>query len=449
MLGPLLLLAGMAAASWSVPIYDLRIVLTYTALAALLGWALARRAAWPVAGTVGWAVVLAVAGVVTGTVPTFTHISGRPSPAPAVLAATALAAALVLLLPAATRRPATPRAADAALAVAVLGFVVAAVALVRLSPAPRIDVWFMLQQAADGLAAGRDMYTQTWVGSPGVKDAFTYLPWTAVLLAPGRWLAGDVRWALVALPVAAALAVRALPGRQAPAPRRVAASAAAALLLVLPGTPTQVEQAWTEPLLLAVVVGAVLAIVHERPWAAVALLALGIASKQHLVLLLPLLAAWPRFGVRRAAVSAAIAGVLVLPWFVADPGAMWHDTVTLLVNFHAIRFSDTLYLAARTELGVTPPFWLTGAVVVGTLAAASLAVRRRNATPAAFLRWAALVLLVASLVNKQAFYNQYWLVAALLVAAWAAPDDGSAEAAEATDEDEDEGQRRVDASRRR
>jgi hypothetical protein len=29
---------------------------------------------------------------------------------------------------------------------------------------------------------------------------------------------------------------------------------------------------------------------------------------------------------------------------------------------------------------------------------------------------------VANLVNKQAFYNQYWLVAALVLLSWACPD---------------------------
>ena len=37
-------------------------------------------------------------------------------------------------------------------------------------------------------------------------------------------------------------------------------------------------------------------------------------------------------------------------------------------------------------------------------------VRRDDPDVAVWLRWAALVLLVANLVNKQAFYNQYWLV---------------------------------------
>jgi hypothetical protein len=43
------------------------------------------------------------------------------------------------------------------------------------------------------------------------------------------------------------------------------------------------------------------------------------------------------------------------------------------------------------------------------------------------------VLLVANLVNKQAFYNQYWLVAALVLTSWAVDADRSAPAAPASD----------------
>ena len=46
-------------------------------------------------------------------------------------------------------------------------------------------------------------------------------------------------------------------------------------------------------------------------------------------------------------------------------------------------------------------------------------VRRRQPDLPELLRWLALVLLVANLVNKQAFYNQFWLVAALVAASWA------------------------------
>ena len=45
--------------------------------------------------------------------------------------------------------------------------------------------------------------------------------------------------------------------------------------------------------------------------------------------------------------------------------------------------------------------------------------RRRQPALAELLRWLALVLLVANLVNKQAFYNQFWLVGALVAASMA------------------------------
>jgi hypothetical protein len=118
--------------------------------------------------------------------------------------------------------------------------------------------------------------------------------------------------------------------------------------------------------------------------------------------------------------TAAAAGALVLPWFLASPKDFWHDTVSLLVSFHPIKFANTWFIAAQTELGRTPPFWLTGLLVLGALGLACVMVRRRQPGLSELLGWLALVLLVANLVNKQAFYNQFWLVGALVALAVAA-----------------------------
>ena len=158
-------------------------------------------------------------------------------------------------------------------------------------------------------------------------------------------------------------------------------------------------------------------------WWAVVPLALACASKQHLALLLPVLLVWRPFGCapharhrrpdRRR--SCCRGSSPVRRDFV-------HDTITLLVTFHPIRFANTLYLLALNTFGVTLPFWVTGLVVLGTLAARrARVVRRRQPGLAELLRWLALVLLVANLVNKQAFYNQFWLVGALVAASLALP----------------------------
>jgi hypothetical protein len=477
----LLLVGGMAVATHSVVRYKLWIVVTYTVLAVLLAaWVLLeqrtavatgdaavaerrRSPALPVAGAV--AATLLLAAVLQLTVRPYTYLTMSEGwlvrwvyAASAVLSAVAVLGSVRL-----QRR----RLADAGLAIAVLGYLIAAVLLIHDDPTPKIDVWVMLQQTADGILHGKDMYTQNWTGSPGVQDAFTYLPFTGLLLAPGRWLAGDVRWALVVVTLLGVLAVRLLGRRPAPVGAAqpsttgeppvtpaetsaaepsaaepsaaeawiaepstasagpsaglLAAVGAGALLLLLPGTATQVEQAWTEPLLMACLAGWALGVQRRNTVLAVLCLALGVASKQHLFVMLPVLAAWPAFGPRRAVFTAGLAGIFVLPWFIASPADMWHDAVTVLINFQPLIFADTLYIASINSLHRTPPFWLTGAAILITLAGAIITVRRRSLDLSSVLRWCALVLFVANLVNKQAFYNQYWLVAALVVISFAVP----------------------------
>ena len=462
----LLVVSGAAVGAYSVPRYEVWIVLAYAALAAVLAVSAVRGlrpAVRPPAGSaavrIGAVLALAVDAVLIEQVPSFSYVTGlRQTYLLALAAGAALVAAALIALP----RSLT---ADLALTAAACGYAVVAGAALRLDAAPRIDVWYTLQGAADGLLQGQDMYQQVWVAPPGPMQAFTYLPWMAVLLAPGRWLLGDVRWALVAVTLGTAFLFRAMPAASAHRMRAVAAdgratspsadgspdvaaargvsravsgalsrvlsktvsrdslsaTAAAALLLLLPGTQTQVEQAWTEPLLLACLTLAMFALARGNGVLAVVAVALALASKQHILLLLPVLAAWPRFGVRRALASAGLAAALVLPWVIADPGAIWHDTVTLLVNFPPLRFADTAYIAVLNEWGVQPPFWLTGALVLGTLGGAAFVAHRFDPPAPVLVRWCALVLFVANLVNKQAFYNQYWLVAGLVLLSWAVP----------------------------
>jgi hypothetical protein len=417
-------LAYFTALQWSVVRFKVPIVAVLTVSAVALAawqWRRTRVALTPPA----MAVMLGGTAVVTLVVPLFSYLDG-----------TSLAAArgLLMVVPlvvAALLWSGREGPSGPALGVAVVGYVAVGALTILSDPAPKIDVWVTLQQASDALARWVSFYEVTWTGSPGVADAFTYLPWTAVLLAPGRWLAGDVRWALMVWTVVAAVGIWALAagaraGRGAaaagggPGPQWRAA-AVIALILFAPGTLTQVDQAWTEPLLLAGVVWWAVLIDRDRAWWAVVPLALACASKQHFALLLPVLLVWRPFGVWRTLATGALTGLLIAPWFLAGPEDFLHDTVTLLVSFHAILFANTLYLLALNVFGVTLPFWLTGLVVLGALATVIVVVHRRQPSLAETLRWLALLLLVANLVNKQAFYNQYWLAGALVVVSLASP----------------------------
>jgi hypothetical protein len=199
------------------------------------------------------------------------------------------------------------------------------------------------------------------------------------------------------------------------------AVAVTALLVFAPGTLTQLDQSWTEPLLFAAVVWWAVLLQRGRTssghgaWWAVVPLALACASKQHFAVLLPIMLVWRPFGWRRTVATGLLAGVLISPWVLMSPSDFVHDTITLLVSFHPIRFANTLYLLALNTYGVTLPFYVTGLAVLGTLGAICWMVWRRQPPLAELLRWLALMLMVANLVNKQAFYNQFWLVGALVV----------------------------------
>jgi len=416
-------LAFFGVLQWSVVRFRVPIVVVLTAAAVVL-------ALWQ---WLGWRVRLtrpAVTGALAGSalatlaVPLFSYLAPRGLAVATTLLVVGPLTCAVLLWSKGIR------AAWLGGGVALVAYAAAAATAVVSDPRPRIDVWVTLQQASDALLRGENFYAMSWSGSPGIQDAFTYLPWTAVLLAPGRWLFGDVRWALLLWMLVAVGGVWQLVrtrGRERRSEVWLGA-AVTALVLLAPGTLTQVDQAWTEPLLLAGLVWWAVLVHRGHAWWAVLPLALACASKQHLALLLPVLLVWRAFGWRRAVATGALTGALIAPWFLASPADFVHDTVSLLVSFHAIRFANTLYLLALNTFGVTLPFWVTGAVVLGALLAIGVTVWRRQPRLAELLRWLALLLLVANLVNKQAFYNQFWLSGALVVLSFAVagPDRSSA-----------------------
>ncbi len=280
-------------------------------------------------------------------------------------------------------------------------------------PAPRIDVWYMLQQASDVLGDGGNIYTASWVGSPGVQDAFSYLPYSAVLLAPGRWVAGDVRWAMLVWTLAGLSGLWTLASRRGPS-ARWAAGAAIALLVCVPGGLTQIDQVWTEPLLFALLVWWVVLVDRGHAWWAVLPLALACASKQHLPPLLLVCMLWRPFGFRRAVSTGVLAVALMLPFALPSVGDFASDTLGFISGGAPLRFANTLVLLALNTFGVTVPGWIPTAATLALTVGVAALVWHRQPGLGEVVRWLALVLLLLTLVNRHGFYNQYWLAGALV-----------------------------------
>ncbi|MDP9094426.1 MAG: hypothetical protein M3N95_16195 [Actinomycetota bacterium] len=306
-----------------------------------------------------------------------------------------------------------PRLAWPLWAVGVLIVLGGLVAVVALDPAPRIDVWVILQQSSSGLGHLQNFYAMQWTKSPGWQSLYPYLPVTTLVLAPFRWLIGDVRIGLLAcVVVSALLLIRRGWARAHPVPLPPVLPF---LLLFAPGSIGLIEQSWSEPVLLVFLVGAFAAVQRGRIAMAVVCLALALATKQHAVTLIPLMAAWPRIGLRRTAVAVAGAIGICLPWLLANPHDFIEGAVVKHLTAPARGDAPTLYTLA-TQHGWSPPSILPLGLLVLAVAFACWSVRRIPRTGHACLL-AALLLFTAALLNKQSFYNQYWLPAGLLIAA--------------------------------
>ncbi len=157
---------------------------------------------------------------------------------------------------------------------------------------PGIDVWDLLQQSSTGLLHGDDMYRQHWVHSTGLQSS------TPTCRAPrccSRRSAGCSATSGTGCWPRRCLAPGCCGGygsRDAAGARRACSSSCPTGLYLI-------NRSWTEPLLVAALAVAIIAMRSGRTGLAIVALAVALACKQHIVLLLPLFALWPSFGLRR------------------------------------------------------------------------------------------------------------------------------------------------------
>ena len=311
------------------------------------------------------------------------------------------------------------RLAAGAIGCAVLaGFLV-----IQASGRPAIDVWIILQQSTRGLLHGANPYTMSFTGVPAgqTSDCFNYLPFTFLAALPGRVAFGDVRYAeLVVLFAGIGMLLWALlrsgHGEHSGEGERGGdrgGRAALAIVLVgmavsLPGTLRVAQQSWNESIILGCLAAAAALVLLRRAWWAVVPLALALATKQHVVLVLPLWALWRSFGPRRALVSGGLAAGICLPWLLANPSRFYGCTVKFFIDLEAR--PDSLSVWKFVPHGLQLP-----AVVVLTAAGYLLASRLLDGTVSGAVFGSGLVFAAFDLANKQSFENQWVLACQLLI----------------------------------
>jgi hypothetical protein len=291
--------------------------------------------------------------------------------------------------------------------------------LLRLSPAPAIDVWAWHREAFSQLAHGHNPYTGTMPDiyghgmfyAPGavvngrVQTGFPYPPLSLLLAGIGHLAAGEYRFAnLAAITGAGALMAYARPSARS--------FAAAAAFLFTQRFFFVLEQGWSDPLAVLLLSAVVFVWHRARRWLWVAL-GLLFAVKQYLVLAAPLvLLLYPRplewrSLTRELGKAVGLAAALTLPVALLDPAAFFHS----LVGFQAAQpfRADSLSFPAQIaqQGGGAPVLWGGFAAVPVVW---GLALWRAPRSAAGFAGATAILFLFFFAFSKQAFANYYFFV---------------------------------------
>jgi hypothetical protein len=285
--------------------------------------------------------------------------------------------------------------------------------VLQASPHPTIDVWELQQEGARLLSAGHNPYPAVAVHDTGIRaEAFVpyaYPPMQLYATLPAFVVGGDVRYAMVVAVVLTGLALRALASRKSGIPS-LAQDAPALLLWLSPKLFLILEQAWVDPVGLALLCGAVYAYVARRLVMAAILFGLAFGAKQTMFWLIPLAALLPAFSRRQWFVALGTTAASVLPFVIWDWHALYNATVTFVVDMPARLDALTLLNWYYYYTGWTAPTWLG---VILAAAVVALAIWRLPKSVCSFSVAVSLTYAVLFTFSKIAFANYYFLVSGL------------------------------------
>ncbi len=285
----------------------------------------------------------------------------------------------------------------------------AVILIVQASGHPAIDVWIILQQSTLALLHGANPYELSFSGVPAgqTNDCFNYLPFTFLAAVPGRVLLGDVRYAELAVLLGGAGTLVWAVHRKAHQETSLGVPLVV-MALALPGMLRVAQQSWNESMILGCLAAAVALVLVGRAWVAVVPLALALATKQHVVLVLPLWALWRGFGPRRALAAGGLGAAICLPWLLASPNRFYGCTVRFFIDLPARQDSLSVWKFMPGGLQTLVVLALTGGGYV-------LAYRLLDGSVSSLVFGSGLLFAAFDLANKQSFENQWLLACQLLV----------------------------------
>jgi hypothetical protein len=299
--------------------------------------------------------------------------------------------------------------------------------VLRVHPAPAIDVFWLQQAGSAALERGDDPYggkypnqytpeqTRVFFGDDRKElHGYLYPPLTLVATTAAHRLTGDVRWAQLAIQLAIGWLLFELASGAGHGPE--VAIGLASLHFLHPRGLFVLDQSWTDPALGAAFLGVLALLQRSRRGALGPALGLFAVSKQYSVLVLPLLWKDGRVPARAWLVGLATALAIVVPFFLWGP----HDFFEDLIVFQAKQPFRPDAMSIPAFVAKVSGWRAPGALALaGALGAGALSWRRLGEdAPASRLPLAtALVYMAFFLCAKQAFCNYYYAVGVLVLGA--------------------------------
>jgi hypothetical protein len=307
----------------------------------------------------------------------------------------------------------------------------AGIAIIRISPAPTIDVWDLQMHGAKALLRGENPYVTVAVPDttpdrhPFPFVPYLYAPGTLYAGAIGLLLGGDVRYAmLIALIVTGAslrvVARQPSDGAGSGLPSLVE-DAPALFVWLMPLLAFIIELSWIDPVQLMLICLAAAAAVRGCLGVSAAVIGLAVMSKQTMFWLVPLAGFALGYRPREWLVMLTTVALGLAPFAIADFHALKHNTVDLLLALSprddalcvAVWYKSTFGAPFPTALSTVTAAAVVGLTMLRARAIDPLDPKAPAQRAALFGRAVALTYFTFFFFAKWAFANYYFLVAGL------------------------------------
>ncbi len=293
--------------------------------------------------------------------------------------------------------------------------------VIHITVYPEIDVWTVQTMGANALLEGKNPFVETRVvdTTPGVfrNDVpYVYTPFQVLVTTPTQLL-GDVRYTMGLAVLVAGIALRDIArrcGRDLPP---IVTDAPALLVWMSPKLFFILEQAWNDPVQIALITTSTALAVRKRTWAAAIGFGLVLAAKQTMFWVAPLaFVAFAEFRWRHAALAVTLATSIYLPFALWNPPAFIHAAFGFVASLPARDDALSFINWASRALGIHIPY-----VIAFPLAAALVAyiVLKRRAEIYVYGIGLFITYFIFFTLNKWTYANYYFSLAGLAALAGA------------------------------